>query len=46
MVSNNEWSVALRAEKEKISVFKSDLVDLKERGILNHVTESDQAVYT
>lgn len=38
MVSTNEWSVALRAEKEKISVFKSDAVDLKERAVLNQVT--------
>lgn len=44
MVSNNEWSVTLRAEKEKINVFKSDLVDLEERGLLNHITTSDQTL--
>lgn len=44
MVSNNEWSVTLRAEKEKISVFKSDLVHLEERGILNHVTTTYQTL--
>lgn len=41
MVSNNECSVAQRAEKEKISVFKSNLVDGKEI----HVTTSDKTVY-
>lgn len=38
MASANEWSVALRAEKEKISVFKSDAVDVKERAVLNRVS--------
>lgn len=38
MASANEWSVALRAEKEKISVFKSDTVDVKERAVLNQVS--------
>lgn len=35
--SANERSVALRAEKEKISVFKSDAVDVKERAVSNRV---------
>lgn len=43
--SNNEWSVTPRADKAKISVFKSDLVDLKERGILNLVTTLDETIY-
>lgn len=38
MASANEWPVALRAEKEKISVFKSDAVDAKERAVLNQVS--------
>lgn len=42
MVSNNECSVVQRAEKEKISVFKSNLVDGKEI----HVTTSDKTLCT
>lgn len=39
---NGQWPWA---DTKKISVFKSDLVDRKERGILNLVTTSDEAVY-
>lgn len=42
---NNVWSVTPRADKIKISVFNSDLVDLKEGGILNPVTTLDETVY-
>lgn len=42
MVSNNECSVVQRTEREKISVFKSNLVDGKEI----HVISSDKTVYT
>lgn len=36
--SCNEWSLTLRADKVKIRVVKSDMVDVKERAILNPVT--------
>lgn len=38
--------MTLRVDKAKISVFKSDLVDLEERGILNLVTTLDETVYS
>lgn len=39
MAGNNEWLVTPRAPlKEKINVFKSDVVHLKWREILNHIT--------
>lgn len=38
--------MTLRADKAKISVFKSDLVDLEERGILNLVTTLYETVYS
>lgn len=44
--SNNEWLVTLRMPlKEKINVFKSDLVQLKWREILNHVAAACRTIY-
>lgn len=46
MASNNESPVTQRAQKERISVFKSDLVETKQREIPNCVTAADTTIYT
>lgn len=45
MASNNESPVTRRAQKERISVFKSDLVEIKQREILNFITAADTTMY-
>lgn len=42
--TNNERSVTLREDRVQISVFKSDLVDLKGRGISNLVTTVEETL--
>lgn len=45
MAGNNEWLVTLRTPlKEKINVFKSDLVRLKWSEILNCVAAACQTI--
>lgn len=44
--SNNEWLVTLRTPlKERINVFKSDLVQLKRMEILNRVAAACRTIY-